>query len=121
MPQLTVISCSQHATSISHASSFFRLVGEISYLPAADPKEETEDIRLLLLLELFDVFKGTHLFNVRSSAYIPGDIIERPYHKHCVDHVPLVLLTVDADSVDVEQKQYFVGLRHVAERRSFAQ
>lgn len=35
--------------------------GFLSYLPAADTEKEAQDIRLLLLLELFDVFEGTHL------------------------------------------------------------
>lgn len=35
--------------------------GCLSYLPAADTEKEAQDIRLLLLLELFDVFEGTHL------------------------------------------------------------
>lgn len=33
----------------------------LAYLPAADTEKEAEDIALLLLLELFDVFKGAHL------------------------------------------------------------
>ena len=32
-----------------------------TYFPAADSEEESENIRLLLLLKLFDVFEGTHL------------------------------------------------------------
>ena len=32
-----------------------------SYLPAAHSQEEAEDIGLLLLLQLFDVFEGAHL------------------------------------------------------------
>jgi len=32
-----------------------------SYLPAAHTKKEAQYIRLLLLLNFFDVFKGTHL------------------------------------------------------------
>lgn len=32
-----------------------------TYFPAADSEEESQDIRLLLLLKLFDVFEGTHL------------------------------------------------------------
>lgn len=35
--------------------------GDCSYLPAADSKKEPKDIRLLLLLKLFDIFEGTHL------------------------------------------------------------
>jgi hypothetical protein len=34
---------------------------EISYLPAAHAQKEAQHIGLLLLLELFDVFEGTHL------------------------------------------------------------
>ena len=34
---------------------------EISYLPAAHTQKEAQHIGLLLLLELFDVFEGTHL------------------------------------------------------------
>lgn len=32
-----------------------------SYLPAANTEKEAEDIGLLLLLKLFDIFEGTHL------------------------------------------------------------
>lgn len=32
-----------------------------SYLPTADAEQEAEHIRLLPLLQFFDVFKGTHL------------------------------------------------------------
>jgi hypothetical protein len=34
---------------------------EVSYLPAAHTQKEAQHIGLLLLLELFDVFEGTHL------------------------------------------------------------
>ena len=34
---------------------------EFSYLPAAHTQKEAQHIGLLLLLELFDVFEGTHL------------------------------------------------------------
>lgn len=37
--------------------------GFLSYLPAADTEKEAQHIRLLLLLELFDVFEGTHLID----------------------------------------------------------
>lgn len=33
----------------------------LTYFPAADSEKESEDIRLLLLLKLFDVLEGTHL------------------------------------------------------------
>jgi hypothetical protein len=33
----------------------------VSYLPASDTEKESEDIGLLLLLKLFNVFEGTHL------------------------------------------------------------
>ncbi len=32
-----------------------------TYFPAADSEEESQYIRLLLLLKLFDVFEGTHI------------------------------------------------------------
>jgi hypothetical protein len=32
-----------------------------SYLPATNTEKEAEDIGLLLLLKLFDIFEGTHL------------------------------------------------------------
>jgi hypothetical protein len=32
-----------------------------TYFPASDSQEESQDIRLLLLLKLFDVLEGTHL------------------------------------------------------------
>jgi hypothetical protein len=35
--------------------------GGSTYFPASHTEEESEDIRLLLLLKLFDVFEGTHL------------------------------------------------------------
>lgn len=38
-----------------------RTVGCSTYFPAADSEEESQDIRLLLLLKLFDVLEGTHL------------------------------------------------------------
>lgn len=38
---------------------FSRVV--FSYLPASHTEKEPQDIRLLLLLKLFDVFEGTHL------------------------------------------------------------
>lgn len=34
---------------------------EFSYLPASHAQKEAQHIGLLLLLELFDVFEGTHL------------------------------------------------------------
>jgi hypothetical protein len=34
-----------------------------SYLPATNTQKEAQHIRLLLLLELFDVLEGTHLQN----------------------------------------------------------
>lgn len=42
----------------------------LSYLPAADTEKETEDIRLLLLLKLFDVFEGTHLNEMTISVSV---------------------------------------------------
>jgi hypothetical protein len=33
----------------------------LAYLPAANTEKEAQHIGLLLLLELFDVFQGTHL------------------------------------------------------------
>ena len=35
--------------------------GGLTYFPAANSEEEGNDIRLLLLLKLFDVLEGTHL------------------------------------------------------------
>jgi hypothetical protein len=39
---------------------------EVSYrgahLPAADSEKESQDVGLLLLVKLFDVFEGTHLW-----------------------------------------------------------
>lgn len=40
---------------------------QLSKLPASDAQQETEDVGLLLLLELFDIFEGTHLFLVSVS------------------------------------------------------
>ncbi|KAH0250346.1 hypothetical protein KCV00_g393, partial [Aureobasidium melanogenum] len=37
-----------------------------AYLPAANTEKEAQDIRLLLLLELFDVFEGTHLLQLSA-------------------------------------------------------
>lgn len=37
--------------------------GNLSHLPAANAKQEPNDIGLLLLLDLFDVLEGTHLSN----------------------------------------------------------
>ena len=36
-------------------------IWELSHLPAANSKEESQDIGLLLLVKLFNVFEGTHL------------------------------------------------------------
>ena len=36
-------------------------VGGLTYFPAAHSEEEAHQIRLLLLLKLFDVLEGTHL------------------------------------------------------------
>jgi hypothetical protein len=38
----------------------------LSYLPAADAEKESEDIRLLLLVDLFQVFEGTCEFSVKG-------------------------------------------------------
>lgn len=45
----------------------------LSYLPATDSEKEAEDVGLLLLLKLFDVFEGAHLrsisqFELRRST-----------------------------------------------------
>jgi hypothetical protein len=37
------------------------IFGGLTYFPAANSEEEGNDIRLLLLLKLFDVLEGTHL------------------------------------------------------------
>lgn len=37
------------------------ILGGLTYFPAANSEEEGNDIRLLLLLKLFDVLEGTHL------------------------------------------------------------
>lgn len=56
------------------------MVGCSTYFPAADSEEESQDIRLLLLLKLFDVLEGTHLgclkFGV-SADHKPAIMIKR--------------------------------------------
>lgn len=51
--------------------SEYRIVMEnfSTYFPAADSEEESQDIRLLLLLKLFDVLEGTHL-DYRQKAKV---------------------------------------------------
>lgn len=41
-----------------------------TYFPAADSGEEEQDIRLLLLLKLFDVLEGTHLDCGRGTSSV---------------------------------------------------
>lgn len=48
-------------SSTSSTKTPFRCRSYFAYLPAADTEKEAQHIRLLLLLELFDVFEGTHL------------------------------------------------------------
>lgn len=48
-----------------------------TYFPAADSGQEEQDIRLLLLLKLFDVLEGTHLDCWRETG--KGVSIEKPY------------------------------------------
>lgn len=40
------------------------IVLESSHLPAANPQQESHNIGLLLLVEFFDIFEGTHLAQV---------------------------------------------------------
>lgn len=40
--------------------------GRVSHLPATDTQQEANHIRLLLLLNLFHVFEGTHLENIKN-------------------------------------------------------
>ena len=57
---------------VSEAASLVRARGagctvddvQLTVLPTADAKQETEDIRLLLLVELPDILVGTHLQNM---------------------------------------------------------
>lgn len=54
-------------------------MGFSTYFPAADSEEESQDIRLLLLLKLFDVLEGTHLgcCVVVSADRKPAVLIKR--------------------------------------------
>lgn len=45
-----------------------------TYFPAADSEEESQDIRLLLLLKLFDVLEGTHLDCLQERAGVRYNI-----------------------------------------------
>ena len=40
--------------------------GRVSHLPATDTQQEANHIGLLLLLNLFHVFEGTHLENIKN-------------------------------------------------------
>lgn len=46
---------------VVEVSEVFRGTEDSTYFPAANAEEEAKHIRLLLLLELFDILEGTHL------------------------------------------------------------
>ena len=51
-----------------------KLEGIFKYLPAAHAEQESHHIGLLLLVELFNVFKGTHLYGGSNRlANIPDE------------------------------------------------
>jgi hypothetical protein len=56
---LSLYILSQSIVFFSKLRSSF--IGVSTYFPAAHSEEELDDIRLLLLLKLFDVLEGTHL------------------------------------------------------------
>lgn len=73
---------------MGHAFVFFFLIvsqtkdrgGSSSHLPAADSQKEANHIRLLLLLKLLDVLKGTHLERyIRQDKVDMGDKIARGF------------------------------------------
>ena len=53
---------------------------DLSYLPAADSEKEAEDVGLLLLLKLFDVFEGSHLESFCQPIRASSDHFERQLH-----------------------------------------
>ena len=46
---------------------------DLSYLPASDTEKESQNIRLLLLLKLFDIFEGAHCVGLGGVVVVVGE------------------------------------------------